>query len=310
MLLTKNFQQEQNITIVITDSGLGGMAVCAGIEEQIKKSKTYKNARLIFFNALPERSKGYNSFPNSNVKARVFNQALISMEKIFKPDIILVACNTLSTVYSETEFSQKTKTPVLGMIKFGVSMILSELELNPLSEILILGTETTISSDAHKNLLIQNGVAENKIIVQSCPELETEIQRSSKSYEVKRIIKQCLQSALLKSQSQKIPIIAALCCTHYGFALNIFKSTFKRLSNRKITFINPNKSMIEFISRTSAGHENLNPNISVEVVSRSIIRNDEIQSITKLIKSFAPISSKALLDYNLNPNLFKFSLTE
>jgi glutamate racemase len=119
---------KKKITIVITDSGLGGMSVCGGIEDKLKKFKSFEEINLIFFNSLPEKGIGYNSMPTMEVKAEVFNQALISMEDKFSPDIILIACNTLSIVYPHTQFAQVSKTPVLGIVDFGVSMILSELK--------------------------------------------------------------------------------------------------------------------------------------------------------------------------------------
>ena len=301
--------KKDKITIVITDSGLGGMSVCAGIEQRLRGNNSYQEANLIFFNALPERGMGYNSMPSIKMKANVFNQALISMEKNFSPDIILIACNTLSIVYPWTQFAQVSKTPVLGIVEFGVSMILSALKMNPDSEVLILGTQTTIKSETHKKRLLENGIKENKIINQACPDLETEIQLSPESIAVKSLVNRYLKEAISKSNSANHPIIANLCCTHYGFSKEIFYSYFRKLTEREVILLNPNELMIDSVIIEPNRPGSYFTKMNVQVVSRSVIKNEEKQSIGRIIKANAPLSSAALMNYEFNPNLFEFHIS-
>ncbi|CAG1020141.1 partial Glutamate racemase, partial [Patescibacteria group bacterium] len=147
---------KKKITIVITDSGLGGMSVCAGIENKLNEIKAIGEVNLIYFNSHAEKGAGYNSMPSMEVKAKVFDSALRSMEEKYSPDLILIACNTLSVVYSHTQFAQVSQTPVLGIVDFGVSMILSELKDHQNADVIILGTPTTIKSGSHKQKLVDN----------------------------------------------------------------------------------------------------------------------------------------------------------
>lgn len=72
------------------------------------------------------------------------------MEEKYVPDLILIACNTLSVVYPHTEFSKNTKTKVLGIVEFGVEQVLEELKKNPDYDVIITGTNTTIESRDHE----------------------------------------------------------------------------------------------------------------------------------------------------------------
>lgn len=302
----KDVLNKDKITIVITDSGLGGLSVCAGTEDKLKLTKSFREVNLIFFNALPEKGTGYNSMPNIEVKAQVFNEALKSMEEKFHPDLILIACNTLSVVYPYTEFSRISSTHVLEIVDFGVQMILSELSKNKNCDVIILGTQTTINSESHKNKLLENGVDENRIIGQACPNLESEIQDSPGSETVKGMIELYLSEAAEKLNNSKEPVIAALCCTHYGFAADIFNSSLKNLTDREVILLNPNDLMVNYIVLDENQNKFSQTEINVKVVSRALIDDDEKKSIGGLIHSYAPRTSKALNEYYYDPNLFFF----
>ncbi len=305
----KEILNRKKITMVVTDSGLGGMSVCAGIEEKLKAAKSFEEVNLIFFNALPEKGIGYNSMPTFQDKAEVFDKALISMEKKFAPDLILIACNTLSVVYPFTQFASTSKTPVLDIVDFGVEMILSELKKNERSSVIIFGTQTTISAETHKKKLIASGINEQKIVCQACPGLESEIQDSPKSETVKGMIDIYLSEALDNVKNDDAPILAALCCTHYGFSTDIFRSSFDELTHRKVIILNPNELMIN--SMLFEDKRNLFDEIkvNVNVVSRAIIDDEEKKSIGELIRIQAPLSASALENYSYDPSLFDFSYT-
>lgn len=297
---------KKKITIVMTDSGLGGMSVCAGVEQKLKETNSFEEVNLIFFNSLPEKDKGYNSMPSIEVKAEVFNQALISMEKKFSPDLILIACNTLSVVYPHTQFAKDTNTPVLGIVDFGVSMILTELNQNKNGEVIILGTPTTIKASAHKQKLVEKGIDEKTIINQACPNLESEIQDAPLSQAVVDLTKKYLTEAVNKLSYSSEPILAALCCTHYGFSQNIFQSEFNEITSRQVKILNPNELMINSIALDQNFRKYSNTMMNVLVVSRAIIEDNEKESIGGLIKTYAPLSASALWNYSYDTNLFEF----
>ena len=51
----KKLLNKKKITIVITDSGLGGISILAGIEAKLKETRSFEEVNLIFFNALPRK---------------------------------------------------------------------------------------------------------------------------------------------------------------------------------------------------------------------------------------------------------------
>lgn len=301
---------KKKVTIVITDSGLGGMSVVAGVEEKIKEESPFEEVDLIFFNALPAKGIGYNNMPSAEKKAQVFSEALFSIEKNFSPDIILIACNTLSVVYPLTQFINKSKTPVLGIVDFGVDMILDELKSNSNSNVLLFGTETTIQSGSHKEELVNNGIGENKIVSQACPGLESEIQNDPESFTTLGMIEMYADDAMSKVEYSNQSIIAALCCTHYGFVSDKILTALGKLTSGKVKILNPNEAMIEAVVSFKDAMKIKDVRLSVKVVSQAELSENEIESIGSIIEKKAPLSASALRNYEYTQNLFDYSIND
>ncbi|HSP90980.1 MAG TPA: hypothetical protein VLN08_08735, partial [Vicinamibacterales bacterium] len=78
--------------IVVTDSGLGGLSICALLEQGLRAAGPARAVRLTYVNAWPFEDRGYNDLPDEHERARVFDLALSRMAQM-EPDRILIACN-------------------------------------------------------------------------------------------------------------------------------------------------------------------------------------------------------------------------
>jgi len=108
-IVPASFLGKEEITVVITDSGLGGLSVMDDVARKLKISGCFKKVNLIFANALFNANTGYNALQTRAEKINQFSNVLTGIEQHFKPDVILIACNTLSVLYKETEFFKKSK---------------------------------------------------------------------------------------------------------------------------------------------------------------------------------------------------------
>ena len=294
-------------TIVVTDSGLGGMSVAADLENQLRIKNKSGKFGIVFFNSLADSDFGYNSMHSMAKKSEVFDSALNSIEKLYNPDIILIACNTLSVVYEHTNFSKSTKTKVLGIIDLGVEMIMEDVKKNPDTSILLLGTPTTINSKSYQIKLIEQGIKEENIISQSCPLLETEIQRDPEGEKVDSMINEFLNEAKNKNFVNSKRMNVALCCTHYGYSENLFHKEIKNIFNKDYSLLNPNIKMVESIINDFEVENSNYQELSIEVVSQVRLKTEEINSISKILESASPATAKALENYKFNEFLFNFS---
>jgi len=295
---------KEKIRVLITDSGLGGLSVLAEIEKLVSSDHSFREAEIIFVNALPSANFRYNSMPDDKTKIKFFDRTLIGMEKWFHPDIILIACNTLSVVYPKSEFYKSTTIPVVGIVDLGADLINKKLSVYPESKVIILGTETTISSNSYKEKLITKGIKEDRILCIACPNLETEIQNNAKSDLVKGMIDLYTDEVVSDLKDGKSKIFAALCCTHYPYVSAEFKNILSNKIGTDVTILNPNSEMANIFSAAHSSKRYNTCKVDVKVYSQAVLSADEINSISEILQITSPSSAAALKNYINKSDLF------
>ena len=298
-LLTKN-----EFRIVITDSGLGGLSVQALMDKKLRINGN-KKFELIYFNSFAGGNLGYNSLKNNNDKLIVFDSALQGMMK-FNPDMILIACNTLSVLYDQTVAAKQIKIPVIGIVESGIEMLLSKTNIVSDFNVIVIGTETTINSNIHKAKLIEFGIDENKIINQSCENLESEIQINPNSTEVNILVKKYLHEAIKKIRDPKKHFFVVLACTHYVYSKNVFEEKMSELVGKNYTIINPNEKMADIFNGIIANSNSRENFVTNRVLSRVKLKEDQINILSKLLINDSRNLVDALIRNEHIPNLFTF----
>jgi len=149
---------------------------------------------MIYVNAWPDERFGYNDLPDAAERARVFDRALEAIERL-RPDMILIACNTLSILYELTAFSRRAAVPIRGIIHAGTDLFSEALAADPGSSIVIFGTKTTIESDIHRRRLIERGVAPERVAAVACHGLAAAIDDDPGGEETRRRLAVCADEA-------------------------------------------------------------------------------------------------------------------
>lgn len=304
-MVTDFFQNNKDVTILVTDSGLGGLSVVAELAAKLPQSGVFENARIIFYNSQYHDRYGYNSLKHESDKVRIFDSALDAMKKKYDPDMLLIACNTLSVLYDKTEFSKKADYPVIGIVELGADLIEREFKTNPQATALIFATRTTIGSEAHKNLLVSRGIASEQIIGQACRRLAGRIEEGHDSEETVGLINKYVDQAVEKLDNKNGPIFASLNCTHYGYSMQQFKDAFAALGYPEITIIDPNPKMAALLFKKDFLNRYPKTNVTVDVVSKGNLSEQEISSIGSLLELTSPESAEALKNFEHNPDLFE-----
>ena len=71
--------------------------------------------------------------PSREVKLQTFDRFLQSVTGRYAPDLIYVACNTLSVLLPDTPYFHKAVIPVKGIVETGAELLVRELEADPRS---------------------------------------------------------------------------------------------------------------------------------------------------------------------------------
>ncbi|MBS4000284.1 MAG: aspartate/glutamate racemase family protein [Desulfobulbaceae bacterium] len=299
--LVKNIAGKEKLVIAVTDSGLGGLNVVPRLEKLFTSSKAIKEVELIFVNALLHPSMGYNKMKNMDEKSKVFNSVLEGINKWYHPDLLLIACNTLSVVYEQTHFYKNPFYPVIGIVDTGVELLIEKMK-DKTSKAIILGTPTTISGEVHKQKLIKAGIDESRIIAVPCPMLESEIQSAPGSDKVKRMIAEYVGTAL-KDKSIDSKIYPSLCCTHYEYSLKAFESFFSSVGF-DYEIINPNEKLAENLRPALSGNKYEQTHVKIKVVTKNAIAPPDIEAVNPLLEMNSVKTAEALHNYELKPDLF------
>jgi len=294
------------LTVAVTDSGLGGLAVVADAVQKLRTSCAYRQVDLVFYNALFTTEGGYNSLPGREAKVKIFSRALSGLEKEYAPDVILVACNTLSVLYPDTEFAAQSKVPVIGIVEDGVDLIAEQLAGDESSRVILFGTETTVSEGTHRAALEQKGVDPGRIVTQACPQLASYIEQGYDGMQTELLVDAYVAEALATAGPDKAPLYVSFNCTHYGYSLEAWKSAFRNHGREVAGYLDPNLRMIDTLIPQAAQGRYGNCEVSVRAVSMVEISAESRDSIGRYLQDVAPETAAALAAYDLRPGLFSW----
>lgn len=285
-----------NPKVVFTDSGLGGLTVMADFVALAKKQGVAVDT--VFFNAQYSRELGYKKM-DSKTQIKVFNRVLESIQKKYQPDIIAIACNTLSVVYYQTNFyKNNTNTKVLDIIKVGKSLI----QNSKTNTIIEVAMPTTITSEIYKN------EAKNRIAIASDVQLPDAIENGNDeqvTFMLEEILTQAKTSIKEKELTQEQSSLF-LGCTHFPIIMETF---FKIATQKGIhlkEILNPNRAFSFWVWKELAKGNKATTNLksSVQVVSRMPFQKEEVSTISKLIERQSKRTAEGLRSYTLDEKLF------
>ena len=288
--------------IVITDSGLGGLSICAALERSLRQARPARAVRLTYVNAWPFDDRGYNDLPDNDARARVFDAALARIAQM-QPDRILIACNTLSILYPRTVFSRNPPVPVHGIVDAGVDLFVQRLAADPDASIVLLGTKTTIESRVHEERLGQKGIDPRRIAAVSCHGLAGAIEHDVDGPRAAALIAECALRAASAAPPGSV-VFLGLCCTHYGYVADRLVDAVSALGSRRVLALDPNLLLTAELVADAATTELARGSVSVELVSKVTLSETARAGIARLVEPVSAATASALLSYAHVPDLF------
>jgi glutamate racemase len=300
------FPAKDELTIAVTDSGLGGLAIMAEAAVRARETRVARRIHFVFFNALFSNESGYNSLPTRDAKLRVFDRALRSLEATVRPDLIVVGCNTLSVLYPDTAFARTTRTPVVEIVGAGVGLFRRELQHYPDSHLLLFGTATTIDEGAHRRSLVAAGVPAGRMVGQACGELAAYIERDWRGDDTGLLVASFVGEAVARLPAPRPPVLAGLVCTHYGYVLDAWTAAFTEHGAPALAVLDPNRALVDVLFATTPAGRASETIVDARVVSMVEITPDKRRSLGAWLNRVSPEVAAALASYELRPDLFEW----
>lgn len=299
---------KKKVTILITDSGLGGLSIFARIAARFKRDPIFSEISLIYYNAWPQQDRGYHRLKNESERIRVFDQALAGMAGMegFHPDIIMIACNTLSILFSKTDFYRRKTIPVIDIIGFGVDMVYESLARNADKKAVIMGTIITIASDIHRFRLIEKGISPERLVAQPCDRLATQIEKDPAGDTVAKLVDTFTGQAAKQLGPNCTAVFVALFCTHFGYCRDLIKDALENRNIAPVTILDPNERMADFLFAVAGKERYIHTALNLQVVSRIIWDQQKVDAISKIVENQSVETAQALRNYERIPDLFTF----
>ena len=291
--------------ILITDSGVGGLSVCAYAERFVRLHGFEEPVRLTFANAAPANHYGYNSMKSKEEKLETFDRFLRNVTSRFAPDSIYVACNTLSVLLPQTHYWANAAIPVRGIVETGLELLLGELESDPQSVVVLFGTPTTIEAGTYPRLLMERGVEERRIISQACPGLADTISEDREGSRTASEIRGWVHKATEKLSEGGTTCLAYLACTHYGYRRELFAEAFAE-EGVPARVLNPNERAVDdlFGPEGPARRDGKVRDATVELITRYRLPETTVETLTWFLSEISPRTVEALQKFVWEPDLF------
>jgi len=292
------------VTVVITDSGLGGLLVCANLERRLRGTAGDGTVRLVYINAWPDAHHGYNDLPDLAARSAVFDRALLAM-MAFHPDFILIACNTLSVVYEATAFGRAPAVPVTGIFDEGTDLFHEALAGDPVGALALFGTRTTIGSGEHIRRLALRGIDPRRIVAEPCHGLAAAIDKDPDSPAIPGLVEECVLRVVPKLPAGA-PLYVGLACTHYAYAAEAFRTSLGRYTGVKVEILDPGERLVASLMKglgrrpTESGERD----VAVEVISKVELSEAQRQAVARRLEPISAGTARALLEYRRIPELF------
>ena len=222
--------------IGIFDSGLGGLTVF----KSIKKILPYES--FIYVGDLAHLPYGDKS-KESIIK---YSKRIVDFFITKEVDIIVVACNSASSVALGALQTLYPNLPIIGTIEPSVQQAMA---LKDHHNIGIIGTETTINSNAY-NIMFDDYLKycapfflkSCEIYSIPCPLFVPIVEEG---WENTDIAHQVATKYLGKFNNIKLDTII-LACTHYPMLIDTLKSVFKNLSHTNLNFVDSGNAISKY----------------------------------------------------------------
>lgn len=244
------------MAIGVFDSGMGGLTVLNALSNRLpQESFVYlgDTARLPYGTKSPDTVKQY-----------AVQMARILVERRIKA--LVIACNTATTAALPHLQSMLPDVPVLGVVAPGAAAAVAATKNQRL---VVLATETTISSQAYQNLILQK-LPNARITGRACSVLVALAEEGMVNNSVAR---EALKYYLSDVNDEDALLLG---CTHFP----VFKSLLTDLLPDGVTIVDSAQATAEALYTSLESHDLLNGSNTVSKTSYLV--TDSVQRFQKV----------------------------
>ena len=292
--------------IAITESGVGGLSVCAALEGALHRAPRDLDIEVLYLNAALADDYSYNSMATRQEKLQTFGNFLHAAMDHYTPDLLFIACNTLSVLFEDPFYDAFRDHAVLGIVDTGAAELLEAHRQSPAADIIVFATETTIAENGYGSRLAEAGVPAGQVVQQACPGLPDAISNDVSGAQARALLADYIPTALARFEQPPQQVLAFLGCTHYGYQAPLFSAGLGS-KVKSIRVINPNVAAADLIVDILSSDDMAQAGRGqreFRVISRYAIPEKPMQSLPIYLGDQAPATLEALRNFTHRPGLF------
>jgi glutamate racemase len=288
--------------IGITDSGTGGLSVCAEVEAGLRESPVGQDLEILYLNAALQDDYSYNAMPTRQDKLEAFDLFLGNVREKYRPDLLFIACNSLSVLFEDLYFDPHRQIPIEGIVEAGMVQITRALDENPATSIIVFATPTTVEEGSYVRRLVQNGTPPGRIVQQACPGLPDSISNDFSGGQARDLLQGFVPEALARFASPPEQVAAFLGCTHYGYQAKLFKDLLEK-TVCDVGILNPNQAAArEILDSLETGPAS--GEVHFRFISPYAVPDKPLRSLSHYLGKTAPATVAALQNFEQDPGLY------
>jgi len=296
------------LKIGITDSGVGGLSVCAEVEAGLRRRPVREDVEILYLNAALQDDYSYNSMATRQEKLEAFDTFLGNVVKRYQPDLLYIACNTLSVLFQDPYFNHHRGLPTLGIVASGTQEILLALKADQDAAVIVFATPTTTEEGVYRRNLLEQGIDKKRIVQQACPGLPDAISNDFSGGLSAALLDEFVPAALAQFPVLPVSVVAFLGCTHYGYQAAQFEK-YLRKQVHKVKVLNPNSAAADTILEQVPSLPG-NGSVKIRFITPYAVPEKPLRSLSHYLGDRAPATVLALQHFNHDPSLYQTGTEE
>jgi glutamate racemase len=254
------------VTIVVVDSGLGGLNVVDALTAQLKTGP-FKNVNIVYYNAVPRWDRGFNNLEELH-RAAVLDRVLGRIDATYKPDLVLLTDHTLTTIYPHTEHAVRSPQTPVDVVSPGVDYITAGLKQYPNAKVVFMGGPVTINSGVYQRQMAARHIPSSRVLTETCPDLSAAIERNLSDAATDALIHSHAASIVAKVKDVTTPVFVSLNSSQFAFIADRLQAALEEHGLLNVRVVDPTIQVTQGLFSKLPPLAKGTPAISLSVVSQ------------------------------------------
>lgn len=255
------------VTIVVIDSGLGGMTVVDDLTGQLQQGP-FRKVNIVYYNAVPRWDRGFNKLDDIS-RSAVLDRILGRIDAEFDPDLVLMTDHTLTSTYPHTAHALDASRTMVDVVSPSVDYITAGLNQYPNAKVVFMGGPVTIKSGLYQRQMEARGIPSSRVLVESCPTLSAAVESNLDDASTEALIHAHAVSIRDKVKDLTTPVFVSLNSSQFSFIADRLQAALLEQGLLYVQVIDPTARITRgLFSRLPGLAQGVTPEVSLSVVSQ------------------------------------------